>query len=278
RDLEDHLGAGLFHRHSGGIRLTFAGARYLPRARQILRGLHQGSREIAEIGQAKQGRVRIGLYGSIASGFLAELLQAYGQHHPSVQIELVDADPADHIVAIGQFRLDVAFLHALQDWPDYDTIPLWSERIFMALPEAHHLADRANLDWRDLAAETFIVREAASGQEIQDHLAHIFARFDRRPVFRIQSVGRANLLPLVALGQGIAIVSEAMVATRFPGLIYRPINGELLSFSAVWSPKNDNPAFRRLLSMAKTMAAQQAVNGGDTGIVNPKQGPPLPSQ
>ncbi|MDX8469744.1 LysR family transcriptional regulator [Mesorhizobium sp. VK23B] len=28
RDLEDRLGASLFHRHSGGIRLTVAGERY----------------------------------------------------------------------------------------------------------------------------------------------------------------------------------------------------------------------------------------------------------
>jgi len=43
-----------------------------------------------------------------------------------------------------------------------------------------------------------------------------------------------------------------------PGITYRPIAGEMLPFSAVWSPANDNPSFRRLLSMAKAASAKAA--------------------
>ncbi|WP_243395851.1 LysR family transcriptional regulator [Sphingomonas oleivorans] len=36
RDLEDRLGASLFHRHSGGVFLTQAGQRFLRQARRAL--------------------------------------------------------------------------------------------------------------------------------------------------------------------------------------------------------------------------------------------------
>ena len=39
-----------------------------------------------------------------------------------------------------------------------------------------------------------------------------------------------------------------------PGIVYRPITNEVLPFRAVWSPRNDNPALRRLLSMARAMS------------------------
>jgi DNA-binding transcriptional LysR family regulator len=69
-------------------------------------------------------------------------------------------------------------------------------------------------------------------------------------------VGRENLINLVGLGFGISLTSEATVATRYPDVVFRPIEGEddILPFSAVWSPSNDNPALRRFLALMRAMA------------------------
>ena len=84
--------------------------------------------------------MRIGIYSSIASGFLAELLYTYGLRHGNVRIELVDGNPEEHVAAIRQFRLDVAFLTGERDWPGCDRAQLWSERVFVVLPDRHPLA------------------------------------------------------------------------------------------------------------------------------------------
>lgn len=75
------------------------------------------------------------------------------------------------------------------------------------------------------------------------------------PQIRVHHIGRENLLPLVALNRGLTVVSEAMTAALFPGVAYRPIIGEVLPFSAVWSLKNDNPALRQLLDLARSMSS-----------------------
>lgn len=258
RDLEDRLGASLFHRHNAGVCLTFAGRRFLRHSRQIIRNLGEGATDIGALGRAENGCVRIGIYSSIASGFLAELLHSYGIRHGDVRIELVDGNPDEHIAAIRQFRLDVAFLTGERDWPGCDRAHLWTERIFTVLPDQHPLAARAELTWPNLAEEPFIVSEAAPGQEIHDHLVRELAALGRHPEIQVQSVGRDNLLPLVAIGRGLTLVSEAMTVALLPGITYRPIAGEILPFSAVWSPNNDNPAFRRLLSMARAASAKAA--------------------
>lgn len=69
-----------------------------------------------------------------------------------------------------------------------------------------------------------------------------------------QSVGQS--LPLVAIGRGLTLVSEAWLVCWFPGVAYRPISNEDLPFSAVWSASSDNPAFGRFLSMAEAMAVR----------------------
>lgn len=83
---------------------------------------------------------------------------------------------------------------------------------------------------------------------------HRMTGLGRHPKIHVQRIGRDNLLPLVTLGQGLTLVNEAMTVAQFPGIAYRPIAGEVLPFSAVWSPRNDNPAFRRLLSTARELA------------------------
>ncbi|EKE68196.1 LysR family transcriptional regulator [Celeribacter baekdonensis B30] len=199
--------------------------------------------------------LRIGIYSSIASGFLAELLRTYGCQHGDIRIELVDGNPSEHIAAIRQLRIDVAFVTGTRDWPDCERTHLWSERVYVVLPDHHALVARKELKWQDLIEEPFVVSETAPGQEIHDHLIRELANLGQHPDVQVQSVGRDNLLSLVAMGRGLTLVSEAMTVARFPGIAYRPICNEVLPFSAIWSRENDNPAFRRLLSLAKAMTS-----------------------
>jgi len=258
RDLEDHLGASLFQRHSGGVLLTLAGQQFLRRARKALRQIGQGARDVAAIGCSEDGCIKVGIFSSLASGFLSELLRAFNKSHARVRIEFIDGDPADHVAAIRQFRLDVAFITGTSEWSDCETEQLWSERVFAVLPSDHRLGGKQELDWHDLAGERFIVSDGAPGPEIHDYLVQRLAKLGHHPEIHAQFVGRDNLLSLVAVGRGLTLTSEASTAAQFPGIVYRPLADEVLPFCAVWSPRNDNPACRRLLSLARSMSRSAA--------------------
>lgn len=252
--LEEKLGASLFSRHSGGIRLTYAGCRFLGSARSILQRVQNSAREVAAIGRAEQGRLTIGIFSSLASGFLAELLRTFDSNHAGVRLELINGNPNEHLAAVRQLEIDIAFLTGLSVSTDCETEYLWTERVFVVLPNDHPLASKRVLNWRDIAYETFIVSDTAPGQEIRDYLVQRLARLGHSPDIHLQWVGRDDILSLVAIGCGLTLTSEAATAARFPRVVYRPVEDEVLPFSAVWSPRNDNPAFRRLLSLARSMA------------------------
>ena len=63
---------------------------------------------------------------------------------------------------------------------------------------------------------------------------------------------------LVAMGKGLTLTSESTIATIFPGVVFRPLGDEVLPFSAIWSLQNDNPALRRLISLAKRISPVSA--------------------
>src|SRR5262249_14640779 len=133
---------------------------------------------------------------------------------------------------------------------------LWSEGVYVALPIGHELTLKDEISWADLCSRRFVVRDAGSGPQIHEYLAEHLAEFGHEANVERCSVGRDNLMQLVAMGQGLTVMSEAATAARFPGVAYRPLEGEILPFYAVWSPRNDNPAFSRLLSLARAMAVQ----------------------
>lgn len=256
RDLEDEIGAALFIRHHGGVQLTQAGQRFLVKTTRALELIRQAAADAALFGRGETGAVCIGIFSSLASGFLAELLRTNLTVSPAVRLDLMEGGPSSHIAAIQQHKIDVAFLtgHPIANGCDVDH--LWDERVYVALPRDHELVTQREISWLDLRTRHFIVSEGDPGPEIYDYLVMHLADLGHHPSIERNSVGRDILMNLVAMGQGLTLTTEATIATQFPGVTFRPLAGEILPFCAIWSPQNDNPALRRLLSLARTMAKQ----------------------
>lgn len=231
--------------------MTVAGQEFMPNARHALRQIDIGVTRVASIGRAEEGTLKLGIFSSLASGFLFDLLSAFGKQHPKVRVELMDGDPVEHVAAVRNLVLDATFVTGIGPWDGCETEPLWFERVFVVLPVDHPYAGKGDLVWSDIAADRFIVSDAAPGQEIHNYLVARLSELGRNPDIQFQKVGRDNLLSLVALGRGLTLTSEATIAAKFPGIVYRHLTGETLPFSVVWSVHNDNPASRRLLSMAR---------------------------
>lgn len=254
RDLEDGIGVALFIRGQGGVSVTYAGERFIRGARKALDQLVHATLDIEPVGKGQEGILRVGLMSSMASGFIADLVDAYAADHPDVRIDYFEGDGPDHIAAIQQHRLDVAFLTGDLGPEGCDVAHLWSERIYVAMSSRHVLAAKEEVAWSDLREQAFIVSEAQSGAEIFDYLVKHLANIGHSPRIRRQAVYRDTLMQIVANGRELTLTSEATIAAQFRGVVYRPLCGELLPFSAVWSPRNDNPAFRRLLSLARVIS------------------------
>ena len=265
RDLEDKVGVALFIRHPGGVRLTNAGQKFLKHARVAMDRIEYALKDAGAAGRGEVGAVRIGIFSSLASGFLADLLQAYQADNPFVHLDFAEGDPAEHIASVQHHRMDVAFLAGSPAACGCEARSLWNERVFAVVPQAHRLARCREIGWDDLRDERFIVSHANPGPEVHNYLVKHVADLSHHPVVERCGVGRDNLMKLVALGRGLTLISEAATSVAFPGMAYRPIKGERLPFSAIWSVSNDNPAFRRLLSMARRLSKRAADDGPQNG-------------
>ena len=267
RDVEDRLGVSLFTRHSGGVDLTNAGKRFLGHARHALRQIDRAAKLAGSAGRGERGIVRVGIVSSLASGFIADLLKEYERANAGVHIEYIEGAPSEHVAAVRRFKIDVAFVTARTAPADCETEQLWTEKVFVVLPSDHRLVARKVISWSDLKNEHFLVSETDPGPEIHDFLVKNLADLGQHASVESCAVGRDNLMQIVSFGRGLSLTSEATTGTQFPGVVYRPLSTDELPFRAVWSPKIDNPALRRLLSLARTMAKRHDGCGQTVGSV-----------
>ncbi|WP_245410553.1 LysR family substrate-binding domain-containing protein [Notoacmeibacter marinus] len=164
-----------------------------------------------------------------------------------MRIDIIEGAPADHIVT-GSPSLT-----------DCDAAQFWTERVYVALPSGHVLARQETIRWSQLRTETFIISERDPGPEIHDFLIKHLADLGVHPTIERHRVGRDNLMQIVSFRRGITLTSESTIAIPFPGIVYRQLEGETLPFCAVWSPRNDNPAWRRMLSSARIIARKGGI-------------------
>jgi DNA-binding transcriptional LysR family regulator len=253
-NLENQLGVSLFERSRGGVRLTVAGQRFLEDVRIVFSQLESALTTVRAAGYAGEGTLKIGVVASISSSFLNTLLRIYRREHPKVSMEIIEGEPRAHIADVVGRSLDVAFLTGIPQPQGCDAEQLWHEPILAALAASDPRAASGVLNLGDMAADQFVVSRVAPGPEVRDYIVRRLATLGFSPRIDHHRVSRESLMALVGLGFGVTLVSGAEAGVRYPHVAFVPLAGEVLPFSAVWSPENDNPALRRLLSAARTEA------------------------
>ncbi len=124
----------------------------------------------------------------------------------------------------------------------------------VAVPQEHPLAAHSRIHWQDLKGERFLLTSQDPAPEIHDILIGHVAAGDK-PTVLSHDVSRENVLSMVGAGQGISLLHECGTGATYPGVVYREIyrDGEptLVDNAAYWLTANDNPAFRRFLSLLR---------------------------
>lgn len=254
--LENLLGVDLFDRRHAGVKVTNAGIHFFEQAKLALEYLDVAVESAGMAGRVERGSLKIGIFSSLASGFLPELLRCYSTRHPEIEVNIVEGSPREILARLRAEQLDITFVMGQPVARDCDVVRFWSERVFVVLPDTHALCAKDAIAWEDLRNERFILSRSERGLVIHDFVIRRLAALEHRPNVRRSPVARDTLMHMVALGQGISLTTEATSGTSFPHVAFRPIAGNLdvLPFSGVWLLRNSNQALRRFISLARTLS------------------------
>ncbi|MFF2656228.1 LysR family transcriptional regulator [Kitasatospora sp. NPDC058032] len=248
--LEKELGARLFERTSRRVRLTPAGAAFLPAARQCLDAAERAAAEVAASLGEVRGRLTVGLIPSVAAVDIPAVLGEFHRRHPKVRVSLSVGASDDLVEQVRQGAIEVAFLGIPVTARPRDVMAreLARERLVAVVAPDHPLAGETSVDLRRLAPEVFVDLPAKTAGRAQSDLAFAAAGLTREVAFEVTNAD--YLARLVGAGLGVALLPPSYVAGLTTGMVTVEVtNAPARAEYVVWGRENPHPAAAAFLEL-----------------------------
>jgi DNA-binding transcriptional LysR family regulator len=257
QSLEAELGVALFDRSRRQIELTAAGAVLADHARRLLAAAAAAEEETRRAARGESGHLVIGYVSSVAYSGLTEILRAYRARHPGVEIALREGPPQLQIDALKARRIDVGFVRGPLEDATLRSVPVIDEALLLAMPSDHPLRRRRRIELARCADEPFIIFPRERGQWFYDRLIRMCRDAGFTPRIAQEAPG-LDIVSLVAVGLGIAIVPASWRSLRRSGIVFRPIEGDpRTELLLAWQRSEVRPVVQGFIDLVRRVGVRQ---------------------
>jgi DNA-binding transcriptional LysR family regulator len=251
--LEHSFNVTIFERSSGGVRATPIGRDFLRMARSILEQMDALVASTRATGRGEAGHLAIGFCTSLTAGNLRATMLDFKKQFPKIELGTFERSRTRLTTALRNRVIDLHVTTSDMAPFDSKTMPLWSERVLVVLPNNHPLAARDVIYWTDLRTQTVLLSQYDPGRELESLLnAKLIASGDRPRIER-HDVSQGAINSLVSMEFGISIALESDTGANLSSLVYRELRDgsgpSRIDFSATWRADNENPALENFLKM-----------------------------
>lgn len=250
RQLEDEVGGPLFDRSARPLVMTPLGLLLHEQARQILDRMEDMHSMMKTAVAMERRRFTIGFVASTIYARLPELIRAFRQRAPDVELTLVESTTLDQIAALKEGRIDVGFGRIRLEDPAIKRTVLRNERLAVALPRGHALARQdAPLTLKQVAEEPQILYPRAPRPSYADQVISLFRDHGLEPTIAHEARELQIAIGLVAAEEGLAIIPESISRSRSHDVVYRDLAEPATSPIIMSHRINDTSDELRLMSV-----------------------------
>lgn len=212
KQLEDELGIPLFDRIGKRVRLTEAGLRFLPFARQSLRDAENGRLVINDLKGLKTGDIHIGVtYG--LSSLLTPVLIDFSATYPHIKLVVDFGTSQELLDKLRSAKVD--FLLSFLDVKNHESFiskRLYDSQLTLVTHNTSPYASYSSIALKDL--ETIPLVLPALGFHTRQFLNEALARQQVMPNIKMELNDINTLLQLVETGNWSTIMTIAAVSAR----------------------------------------------------------------
>ena len=260
--LEQEVQLTLLNRSVRPVALTDAGRVLVDHTEPILRQIAAAEAQLDALRGLRAGRLRAAAFGSAFATFLPAVIADFRRRHPSVVLDVVEAEPDRSLAMLRTGEIDLALVYGFTDDLEnadrrFAATRLLTDEHRAVLPARHRLATRKTLSIADLADEEWIVPYGdgpARGYRGELERLCADAGFTPRIAFQTDDLQAAQAF--VAARLGIALMHDLTLPTRREGVVIRPLTGPRLArpVSAVVASDRRSPPATAMMAILAALA------------------------
>ncbi|KVC73485.1 LysR family transcriptional regulator [Burkholderia ubonensis] len=255
--IEDEIGLPLFERGARPLKLTEAGRVFYAQAKRLVDQADELGPLTRRLAQMSE-RIVIGFVPSTLYGALPDVIRAFRETRPDVELSLIEMFTLEQLGALKGGRIDVGFGRLRFDDDQLVREALIEEKLIAALPAGHPLADpHRPLALADVANETLIVYPSTPRPSFADQQLSALRDGGLAPagVHEVRELQTA--LGLVAAEVGVSLVPESVEGVRVKGVVYRRLPEPVATSPIIMSRRvhDESPATAAFCAIARAMIA-----------------------
>jgi DNA-binding transcriptional LysR family regulator len=213
RRLERELGHELFDRSGRSVRLTDAGVAVLPLARAALSAVAEIGVVADEMRGVLRGHVSLGMMPSCPPDVITGTLAIFHEHHPGVDVTLIEASSAELIAALREGAVDLAVIGFASPPGRGIHVEIINDDVLVAaVARGHALAERTSMPLSALMNYDLICLPRGAG--IRASLDEEFAAARLNARVALEASNPEVVADLTARGLGVAVLPESYARTR----------------------------------------------------------------
>ena len=207
KNLEDALDTKLLYRTSQGVTLTPAGQAMLHNAVLILKQTERLRGDLLEYARGVKGRIRMFANTTAMTEFLPAALGTFLSTHPQVDVDLEERISLDIVRAVMEGSVDIGIVAGTVRTDGLDVLPYHKDRLVLACPTNHPLADRDMVAFEEVLHYEFV--SLHSGSAIHAFLNQIASELGVTLPIRVQVSSFDALCRMVEAGAGIGVLQNS---------------------------------------------------------------------
>ncbi len=237
QNLESTLSVRLVERSRGGVIFTPVGREVVVRARRVLFEAQSIADYVTTASHGLAGTIRLGVNATLGPYLLPRVLAALHREHPDTKLYIRESKPTSLETELGTGLHDVILAQSPVYNADYDTAPLFSEPIFLAVSAGHPLAGHKHVSVTDLKG--LPVLSLAPEYHLHDQVHALCETFGAQLIRDYEGTSLDALRQMVAMDMGTTFLPALYAQSEISDLgdvVTIPLKGRRISRSIglVW--------------------------------------------
>jgi DNA-binding transcriptional LysR family regulator len=245
-NLEKEFGFPLVNRNRSGVTLTNDGEIMLLSIRKVLHYYEKVQQEAAGIIGLTKGTIKVGVFTSVSTNWLPEIIKQMQSSYPDIRIELLEGNYFEIEQWLMTGIIDCGFINITHS-QEFDVIPLKEDRLLCIVSDQSELYNNSTISFNEIEKEWFIMPAYGGYHDVK----RIFNENQVTANVRFELMEENAIMSMVAHHLGISILPEMVLQPLLPKLRAIPLENDSYRSIGLATRFNLSPAAKKFAEITK---------------------------